>query len=159
MCTGLITTTTLKQPFIWITFVTNISLHKDSTFHTIKPTSALMLKIIFFYTQFITILTCLNLLWSSSNFSMIFKRDKPPHDVIYSYFKLTHPVHFSTILANKTETCNSPDINHCKNLQTCNLCILWTSSALLQMKLIISTNILCTNFNVVNNPSMLLHRL
>ena len=58
--------------------------------------------------------------------------------------------------------------NHCKNLLIpeplqksvkINLHILWTSPALLKMNFIISANILGTNFNVFNSPSMFLYRL
>ena len=40
-----------------------------------------------------------------------------------------------------------------------NLRILWSSSSLLQTKVITSTDILCTNFNVHNNPSIFLYML
>ena len=37
-----------------------------------------------------------------STLSVAFKWNTPPHDVIYSYFKLTHPVRFSTVLSART---------------------------------------------------------
>jgi hypothetical protein len=111
--------------------------------HTQNPRTNV--KIIFFYTQSVITPDMFHSILIILRQLMYINKANIKHKWFIQYIE-------------RTQTWHPPDMN-CKNLWKFNLHILWTSSALLQMNLIISTYILCTNFNIFNKLFVFLYTL